>query len=123
MDKLNFTIAEDQRQMIILALAKLSLERPGFLDYIEEIAGVLGDSIDGKPEMLRGLRRMQADNVPIELSRDEMDSLTICLGYALCAATERKHEQLGHSFLRVANAVHRNNPNWTPYEVPRGLAK
>jgi hypothetical protein len=116
--ELNFTIAEDQRQMIILALAKLSLERPGFLEYLEEIAGVLGDSIDGKPEMFRGLRRMQTDKVTIELTKDEMDSLTISLGYALGAATERQDQQLGHSFLRIANAVHRNNPNWTPYEVP-----
>jgi hypothetical protein len=119
MDKeLNFTIVEDHRQMIILALAKLSLERPGFLEYLEEIALALGDSIDGKPEMFRGLRRMQTDKVMIELTRDEMDSLTICMGYALGAATQIQDQYLGHSFLRIANAVHRNNPNWTPYEVP-----
>jgi hypothetical protein len=115
---LNFEIGEDHRQMIILAIAKLSIERPGFLPYLEEIAGLLGDSIDGKPEMFRGLRRMQADKVTIELSRDEMDSLTICLGYALGAAVDHEDRKLGDSFLRIANAVHRNNPNWTPYEVP-----
>jgi hypothetical protein len=55
-----FRCDEAQRQMIILALAKLSIERPGFLPCLEEIAVLLGDSIDGKAEMFHGFRRMQA---------------------------------------------------------------
>lgn len=63
------------------------------------------------------------DKVTIELTKDELDSLTICMGYALGAATERKNKRLFNSFLRVANAVHRNNPNWTPYEIPEEVAR
>jgi hypothetical protein len=113
----NFELGEDHRQMIILAIAKLSIERPGFLQYLEEIAALLGDSIDGRPEMFRGLRKMQTDKVTIELTKDEMDSLTVCLGYAAGAALENEDQKLSKSFLRLANAVHRNNPNWTKYEI------
>jgi len=57
------------------------------------------------------------DKVTIELTKDELDSLTICIGFAVGAAHERKDQQMANYFLEVANAVHRNNPQWTPYEV------
>jgi hypothetical protein len=54
-------LEEDQRQMVLLALAKLSIERPGWLDAIEELA-LRMDNRDpqGHPEMLYVFRRIHA---------------------------------------------------------------
>lgn len=53
----------------------------------------------------------------IDLTDDELNSLTIMLGYAMGAATQRGDELLARSFLRLANAVHRNNPRWQRYNI------
>jgi hypothetical protein len=53
----------------------------------------------------------------IELTEDEFDMLLICIGYAIGAAL-KDDEKLGYSFVRVANAVCRDRPNFTPYEIP-----
>lgn len=50
---------EGQRQMVLLALAKLSIERPGWLEAIEEIAMKMDNrTAEGKPEMLYEFRRI-----------------------------------------------------------------
>jgi hypothetical protein len=61
--------------------------------------------------------RSVSDNVVIELTCDEFDSLLIMMGYAAGAASSCD-SQLLTSFLRLANAVNRNNPRWTPYAMP-----
>jgi hypothetical protein len=50
---------EGQRQMVLLALAKLSIERPGWLYAIEELALTMDNtSAQGKPELLHNFRRL-----------------------------------------------------------------
>jgi hypothetical protein len=52
-------IDEGQRQMMLLALAKLSIERPGWLTAIEELALKMDNrTADGKPELLHEFRRL-----------------------------------------------------------------
>jgi len=59
---------EGQRQLVLLALAKLSIERPGWLDAIEEIARPMDNDNDGKPELLHNFRTLHADStLPIAL--------------------------------------------------------
>jgi hypothetical protein len=53
----------------------------------------------------------------IDLNGDEFDVLLIALGYAT-GAVSKDNPGLADSFMRIANAVNRNNPLWTPYEVP-----
>lgn len=62
------------------------------------------------------------DKVIIELTKDEMDQLTICLGFALGAAVQLGDKRMADSFIRLANIVHRDNPNWTPYQVSEAQA-
>lgn len=55
-----------------------------------------------------------------ELHENEYEALLLALGYATGAAVERK-EPLAETFLWVANAVNRGNPNWRIYELPKDL--
>jgi hypothetical protein len=48
---------------------------------------------------------------PITLTQEEYQQLIFALGIA--AGTE----WFGQTALRLMNAVHRNDPNWTPYKV------
>jgi hypothetical protein len=55
----------------------------------------------------------------IDLSEDEFEVLILALGYAAGAASkDNVNPSLVDSFIRVANAVNRNNPRWTNYEIP-----
>lgn len=56
------------------------------------------------------------ETIKIELSRTEFDLLLLALG--LAAGTVKDHK-LFNNLLRLANAVNKNNPAWTPYEVPK----
>jgi hypothetical protein len=47
--------------MTLLALAKLSIERPGWLDALEEVALLMDNSIDGKPELFSKFRTLHSD--------------------------------------------------------------
>jgi hypothetical protein len=54
-------IDEEQRQIILLALARLSIECPGWLWAIEQIAVKMDNRDgDGRPEMLHQLRFLHA---------------------------------------------------------------
>lgn len=53
---MNVTIEEEERQTILLALADLSLRRPGWLDHLGRIA----DRFSGR-EMFNGFRETSAD--------------------------------------------------------------
>jgi hypothetical protein len=54
-----FEIPEEDRQAVVLAIAKLSLERPGWLEYLREIAGRLRGEA-----MFDDFRRVHADVAP-----------------------------------------------------------
>jgi hypothetical protein len=56
-----------------------------------------------------------------ELNEEEFDMLLILMGYAIGAALEAD-EKLGYSFVRLANTVCRDRPNFTPYEIPEAGA-
>jgi hypothetical protein len=52
---------EGQRQMTLLALAKLSIERPGWLWALEQVALLMDDpEPDGKPYLFEEFRRIHA---------------------------------------------------------------
>jgi hypothetical protein len=54
----------------------------------------------------------------VQLSEDEYEGLLLMMGYAAGAAEREGDKRLSRCFLRLANAVNRDNPSWTPYEVP-----
>jgi hypothetical protein len=57
----------------------------------------------------------------IDLTDDEFTRLLILMGYATGAASaslDPSAPLLIPHFLRLANAVNRNNPRWTPYVIP-----
>ena len=56
--ELNVKVSEEERQMILLALAELSLRRPGWLDALKRVAG----TFDGR-EMFNGFRVTSADMI------------------------------------------------------------
>ena len=57
----------------------------------------------------------------IELTQDEFDMLLLMCGYATGAAMEKGNKRLGYGFLSLANAINRDNPHWTPYEIPKEI--
>jgi hypothetical protein len=52
----------------------------------------------------------------VELTREEHDTLLMMAGIATGAALRDNMPHMAVSFLRLINAVNRNNPDWTPYE-------
>jgi hypothetical protein len=69
-------IEEGDRQLILLALAKLSVERPGFLDTIERIALTMDNrDANGEPQLLSQLRAIHAQPHPADLSTTFRSSL------------------------------------------------
>lgn len=64
-----FQITEEQRQGIILAVAVLSLLRPGWLDFLEDISRVFGGRSEGKEgrTMFDDFRKY---NSPLALPKD-----------------------------------------------------
>ena len=52
------------------------------------------------------------------LDDDQYDSLLLMLGYATCAAMKEGNRRLAYSFVKLANAINRDNPRWRPYEIP-----
>jgi hypothetical protein len=47
-----FTVTEEERQAVLLALAKLAIERPGWVYFLRGIAGKL-DGVEMFDEFLR----------------------------------------------------------------------
>jgi len=54
----------------------------------------------------------------IDLTDEEFTTLLFMLGYATGAAFSNGDRQLGRSFVRLANAINKDNSHHTPYEVP-----
>jgi hypothetical protein len=52
------------------------------------------------------------------LTRDQYETLLLALGTAAGAAHGQGNEELFVAFLRLANKINTNNPNWKPYELP-----
>jgi hypothetical protein len=61
--------------------------------------------------------------IVIELTQDEFENLLVALGVATHSFMRQHDEQGTCRVMRLANAVNRNNPNWTPLQVPerRGM--
>jgi len=53
----------------------------------------------------------------IEITDEEFNQLIIMAGYAMGAAHRSGEQSLARSFLRVANAINRDNPRWTRYQI------
>lgn len=67
-------IDEEQRQGILLALAHLTVERPGWELFLTETASKLDEVADGKPRLyteLLKLRRLRVSNSLPEEPTDE----------------------------------------------------
>lgn len=57
-------------------------------------------------------------DITITLNADEYATLLIMNGYAAGAAFKENNKKLAYAFLRLANAINKDNPRWTPYDVP-----
>jgi hypothetical protein len=56
--------------------------------------------------------------VTIELSDEEFEALVLALGTAAGAAGPADRPWFW-ALIKLANAVNRSNPRWTPYEIPK----
>jgi len=54
----------------------------------------------------------------IELTEHEHDTFLLALGAATGAMFAQGNKTMAYSFLRLANSINRDNPNYTPYEIP-----
>jgi len=52
------TYDEGQRQMVMVALAKLAADRPGWLDALKSIALKMDNDVDGSPQMFAALHTL-----------------------------------------------------------------
>lgn len=52
------------------------------------------------------------------LTRQQYETLLLMLGFATGAAHAQNNQSMAGSFLRLANEINKNNPDWTAYEVP-----
>jgi len=65
-----FTVEDAERQMILLALAELSIARPGWIDTLESIALKMDNrNADGHAEMFERFRRNHSDPVAEQLKK------------------------------------------------------
>lgn len=63
-EKKTFKLHEEQRQIVVLALAELSIARPGWVNMLEEIA-ILFDNrtVDGRAQMFEQFRNTHINPV------------------------------------------------------------
>lgn len=57
-------LTEEQRQLTLLALAICAIERPGFLDALEEVALKMDNAADGHAEMFRKFWQLNREQGP-----------------------------------------------------------
>lgn len=57
------TIDEEQRQLILLALAYLALQRPGFDYALSEIALLMDNKVGDRPELYDAFKSLNSDIV------------------------------------------------------------
>lgn len=59
-----FKLHEEQRQLILLALAELSIARPGWVNCLEEIAILMDNrSVDGRAQLFEQFRANHFNHV------------------------------------------------------------
>ena len=63
MNPITITIEESQRQAILLALAHLAIERPGWHSFLSEIALVMDNNVDSKPQLFTEFWRIRHERV------------------------------------------------------------
>lgn len=54
----------------------------------------------------------------VQISEELRQTLTFSLGFATGAAFARGDNKIAYGFMRAANELNRDNPHWTPYEIP-----
>jgi hypothetical protein len=57
------------------------------------------------------------NEIIITLTPEEMDTLSLALGYATGAAFKDNNRKLARAFIELTNSVHKNNPDYVPYEM------
>lgn len=53
----------------------------------------------------------------VDLNEEDFATLLVMLGYATGAARRQGERELSIRFVKLANTINRDNPNWTPYQV------
>lgn len=61
---------------------------------------------------------MSEDLAVINLTKFELQSLTFALGFATGAAFANHDEKMAYGFLKLANMLNADNPDWSPYKIP-----
>jgi hypothetical protein len=56
------------------------------------------------------------ERVKLDLSREEFQMLVLALGVAAGSAS-KDMPQMAHAFIALADAVHKDDPDWRPYGV------
>jgi hypothetical protein len=75
-------VPEPARQLILLALAELSLTRPGWLNHCEEVALLMDDKMpDGKAARFERYRLMRSDVVAEVLARGPFPDIVLDPAY------------------------------------------
>lgn len=69
----NLPLTEEQRQLVLLALARLALEHPGFDDALNGIALGLDNNVNGRAEMYDGFRVTLPWLTPRQAERTKLD--------------------------------------------------
>lgn len=57
----------------------------------------------------------------IELDRADFEMLMLALGFAAGAAHKADDMKLFWEFIKLANAINKDNPNFRPYAIPPGF--
>ena len=58
------------------------------------------------------------DEKTITLTREQFDILLLMAGYASGAAMQAKDARMAWSFVHLTNVLNKDNPDFTPYEIP-----
>ena len=77
MDELVLHLAEEERQLVLLALAVLSRQSPGFDDALNRIACRIDNVKTGRASMYDEFRRLRADVTPSPTSCECGSSMTL----------------------------------------------
>ncbi len=60
MQPVTLILEEEERQVVLIALAHLSIDRPGWEDALARIARRIDNDKDGRPEMYDNFRQVLA---------------------------------------------------------------
>ncbi len=64
-ERLTITITEEQRQGILLALALMALQRPGFDEFCNDIALLMDNRAGDRAQLYDDFRRLNSDHVKV----------------------------------------------------------